>query len=105
MAISLDGCILALPHMNSHAMVWIFFVISGPGAVTEHVYQAFESTRELNSMALPAKVSVLAFRDQAFLRIHSYISSHFSSIFFLLSGKVKPSVGGWLHHVRIGEHR
>src|SRR6185312_3275457 len=80
--------------MNSHASFWMSLMVSEPGAAIVQVYQAFDRTSELKSKALPAKVSVLAFREPAFRFIQSSISSHLLSMFFLLSGKVNPRVGG-----------
>src|SRR5881398_3132915 len=95
-AMAIAGCILTLPQMKSHAICWILVIIVGLGAATMHVYQIFERTRDLNSKALPAIVSVLALSVPAFLPIQVNSSSHFSSMFFWLSGKVKLSVaGGW----------
>ena len=92
--VSFAGSSLAVFIMNFHASCCILHTIDGLGAATMQVYQAFEITRDLKSRDLPAKVSVLAFRCPAFCSIHKKISSHLSSMFFWLSGKVKPRVGG-----------
>src|SRR6185369_681644 len=64
-AVSIDGWSFDLPQMKSHASFWILIIIGWLGAAMVQMYQALDSTSELNSIALPAKVRDRAFRDAA----------------------------------------